>query len=132
MKSPKEIKTATVFALAASALLFLPAASWASEEITYNLVDTGVSKHSKYGTGIEMRIRAGTKPPGGFSSPEFKHVLVRLCDHFAPAVIPFVKEKTGLENPEFITVRVTVGNRFFGQYVLQTYEIENGSCGKEF
>ncbi|WP_136661122.1 hypothetical protein [Nitratireductor sp. XY-223] len=132
MKSLKEIKTATVFALVALALLLQPAASWASEEITYNLVDTGVSKHSLYGTGIEMRIKASANPPGGFSTPAFKQVLDRLCDHFAPAVIPFVKEKTGLENPEFISVRVTAGNRFFGRYVLQTYEIEDGSCGKEF
>jgi hypothetical protein len=40
-------------------------------------------------------------------------LLSGLCNHYAPFVIPYVQEQTGLEDSEFIAVRLISGGTAF-------------------
>lgn len=101
-----------------------------AQEVRWDLVDTGVLNHSLHGKGIEMRIKPDPVPDGLFSGENLTEVMSALCNHFAPSVIPFVKEKAGLTTPNFIAVRVISGG-FFGKYVSQAFEVSNDGCGAE-
>ncbi len=102
-----------------------------SQEILYNLVDTGVLNHSAHGQGIEMRIKPSSMPQGGLSGSVIEEAMVHICRHYAPSVIPFVTKQADIADPNFVAVRIISGNGIFGSYVLQAFTIENGTCGSE-
>ena len=102
-----------------------------SQEILYELVDSGVLEHSVHGQGIEMRIKPSAMPQGGLQGEVVKEALVHICRHYAPSVIPFVIEQANISDPQFVSVRVVSGNSTFGRYILQVYTIKNGTCGSE-
>ncbi|MEO1307445.1 MAG: hypothetical protein AAFV38_05815 [Pseudomonadota bacterium] len=118
------------FLKCSAVLLFFAALPAIAEDVRWELVDTGVLKHSTHGTGIEMRIKPDPMPEGLFDMPGLPELMSVLCDHYAPSVIPFVTSKTELEMPEFIAVRVISGG-VFGRYALTTYAISDNECGDE-
>jgi hypothetical protein len=101
-----------------------------AQDVRWELVDTGILNHSSHGQGIEMRIKPDPSPEGLFDSDNLGDIMSRLCRHYAPSVIPYVQEQTGLETPDFIAVRLISGGGF-GRYVLQAYVIADGGCGDE-
>lgn len=121
------------FKLLSAILLSLTsiAAPASGKEILYELVDTGVLNHSTHGQGIEMRIKPSSMPEGELDGEVIQAAMFRICQHYAPSVIPFVIEKAEIPEPSFIAVRIISGNSAFGQYVLQAYAIENDTCGDE-
>jgi hypothetical protein len=67
----------------------------------------GRSWHPKpliYGEGIETRIKPDPVPDGLFGGNDFDNLMLALCNHYAPTVIPYVIEQSGIEAPEFIAV----------------------------
>lgn len=116
--------------LAILASFFLSAALPVSaQDVQWQLVDTGVLSHSSRGEGIEMRIQPDPIPNGLFGSESFDDLLLALCNRYAPSVIPFVQKKMGIEDPNFIAVRIVSGAAV-GRYVLETYAISDGECGE--
>ncbi|MCV6586872.1 MAG: hypothetical protein OIF47_15180 [Marinibacterium sp.] len=103
----------------------LPASA---QDISWRLVDTGVLSHPAHGEGIEMRIQPDPVPDGLFRSDTLDDLMLMLCNHFAPYAIPFVQTKMGIEDPDFIAVRIVSESRV-GRYVLETYAISDGRCG---
>jgi len=100
-----------------------------AEEINYKLVDTGVASEPKLGQGIEMRFTAESFPEGGMTGPALAEHMQLMCTQFAPQIIPFVREKSGIAEFSFLAVRVSVGGRFLGRYVREKYRIEGEGCG---
>ncbi|KUP93477.1 hypothetical protein TRIHO_16860 [Tritonibacter horizontis] len=76
-----------------------------------------------------MRIQPDPVPNGLFGSENVDDLLLALCNYYAPSVIPFVQQQTGIEDPNFIAVRVVSGD-VVGRYVLETYAISDGKCGE--
>lgn len=99
-----------------------------AQDIQWKLIDSGVSSHSVHGKGIEMRIQPTPVPKGLFSSDNLDELLLALCNHYAPSVIPFVQQQANIEDPDFIAVRIVSGSGF-GRYVLETYALSDGQCG---
>jgi hypothetical protein len=111
------------------ASFFLSAALPVSaQDVQWQLVDTGVSSHSSHGEGIEMRIQPDPIPNGLFGNENLDDLLMALCNHYAPSVIPFVQQQTGIEEPNFIAVRIVSGGGV-GRDVLETFAISDGQCG---
>ncbi len=109
--------------------ILLSAAMPASaQDARWELVDTGVLDHSSHGEGIEMRIRPDPVPDGLFGDNDLDDLMLALCNHYAPSVIPYVIQQTDIEAPEFIAVRIVSGG-FTGRYVLQAFTISDGMCG---
>lgn len=100
------------------------------QEVQYELVDAGVLSHNVHGKGIELQIQPSALPDEGLSGIG-QETLANVCRFYAPNVIPFVEEKTGFEEAEFVAVRMVSGNATFGKYVLQIYTIEDNTCGEE-
>ena len=113
-----------IFALLSS---LLPANA---QDVRWELKDTGVLNHSKHGKGIEMRIKPDPLPNGLFGNKNLDKLLLSLCKHYAPSVIPFVKQKTNIGTPDFIAVRIISGGQT-GRYVLQAYTISDNQCSDE-
>lgn len=111
--------------------LFLGAAHADDSKIQYKLTDTGILNHSNLGKGIEMRIKPSSLPEGGLGGEILQKVMEKLCKFYAPKVIPFIAEKTGFSDAQFIAVRVISGNSAGGAYVLQAFAIERGTCGEK-
>lgn len=101
-----------------------------AQDVQWKLVDTGVLSHSSRGKGIEMRIQPEPVPNGLFSNEKLDGLLLALCNHYAPSVIPFVQQQTDIDDPKFIAVRIVSGGTL-GRYVLETYAIVDGQCGDE-
>ena len=99
-----------------------------AQELNFELTDTGVLKHSEYGTGIEMRITPNAMP----SADILDDVMRDLCNHFAPSVIPFVASQTGVSAPEFLSVRLTTTGGIFGRYATEFFRVDGDSCGDTF
>ncbi len=57
-------------------------------------------------------------------------MLLPICNHYAPHVVPFILQQTDLTDPQFIAVRIVTGGSF-GRYVLQLYELDGGKCGEK-
>ena len=76
-------------------------------------------------------MRITPNPPSAelFKSDTLDDLLLVLCQHYAPHVIPYIRETLSLENPEFISVRLTSGGSAFGRYALEFYTISKGTCG---
>jgi hypothetical protein len=108
------------------ALLGLPALA---QDFQWKLVDSGVLNHSSHGKGIEMRIQPNPVPEGLFGDANLDDLLLALCNHYAPSVIPFVQQQTDIEAPDFIAVRIVSGGAL-GRYVLETYTVSDGRCGR--
>ena len=51
-----------------------------------------------------MRIKPDPVPDGLFGGNDFDNLMLALCNHDAPTVIPYVIEQSGIEAPEFIAV----------------------------
>ena len=98
-----------------------------AQDVQWQLVDTGVLNHSSHGKGIEMRIQPDPVPNGLFGNENLDDLLLALCNHYAPSVIPFVQQKTDIEEPNFIAVRLVSGGAL-GRYVLETFAISDGRC----
>ncbi len=111
-----------------ASILVLAASDASAQDVQWNLVDTGVLNHSSHGKGIEMRIQPDPVPEGLFGGDDLDDLLLALCNHYAPSVIPFVQQQTDIEQPEFIAVRIVSGGAV-GRYVLEAYAIEDGLCG---
>ena len=99
-----------------------------AQDIQWQLVDTGVSTHSSHGKGIEMRNQPSPMPNGLFNNENLDDILLRLCNHYAPYVIPFVQQQRDFDNPDFISVRIVSGGAV-GRHVLESYAISDGQCG---
>ncbi|MEY8099151.1 hypothetical protein AB9F29_17260 [Falsihalocynthiibacter sp. S25ZX9] len=112
-------------------ILTILAAPVASQEILYELVDTGILTDPERGQGIEMRVKPSGVPNDGFFGESNQLALPTVCKHYAPSVIPFIADKFGLTEPEFIAVRLVSGSSIFGKYILEFYAIQNGTCGDE-
>lgn len=104
------------------------AASVSAQDVNWQLVDTGILSHSSHGKGIEMRIKPNPMPNGLFNSENLDDLLLALCNHYAPSVIPFIQQQTEISNPDFISVRIVSGG-VAGRYILETYTISDGQCG---
>lgn len=111
-----------------ASILVLAASDASAQDVRWNLVDTGVLNHSSHGKGIEMRIQPDPIPEGLFGGNDLDDLLLALCNHYAPSIIPFVQQQTDIEEPNFIAVRIVSGGAF-GRYVLETYAISDGQCG---
>ena len=105
------------------------ALSVSAQEVQWQLVDTGVLSHSLHGKGVEMRIQADPVPNDFFDKEDIGDILLDLCNYYAPTVLPFVRNKMQIEDPDFIAVRVISGG-FLGRYVLERYAIADGQCGE--
>lgn len=116
-----------VVRILASALA-LAASDVSAQDVQWNLVDSGVLNHSSHGKGIEMRIQPDPLPEDLFSGDNLDGLLLALCNHYAPSVIPFVQQQTDIEQPEFIAVRIVSGGAA-GRFVLEAYAIADGRCG---
>lgn len=114
--------------ISASVLTTL-AAPVKSQEIFYELVDTGMLADPKRGQGIEMRVTANIVPTDGFYGEINQLAMPNICKHYAPSVIPFIIDKFEMIEPEFIAVRLLSSSSSFGRYILEFYAIENGTCG---
>lgn len=112
----------TIFALLVN---LLPANA---QDVRWELKDSGVLNHSLHGKGIEMRIEPEPFPDGLFGNENLDKLLLSLCNHYAPSVIPFVKQKTDIGIFDFIAVRIVSGG-VVGRYVLQAYTISDDKCG---
>lgn len=75
-----------------------------------------------------MRIQPDPVPNGLFANENLGDLMLALCKHYAPSVIPFVLQQTDIEDPNFIAVRIVSGGAV-GRYVLETYAISDGQCG---
>ena len=116
---------------AALAVLVFGAVAVSAESIRWELVDSGVLRHSTHGEGIEMRITPNPVPEGLFGgSVDLANLLAALCGHYAPSVIPFVRERAEIADPRFVAVRITTGGTF-GRFALQAFKIKDGTCGEE-
>lgn len=111
--------------------LTLLAAPVASQEILYELVDTGMLSHPGRGQGIEIRVNSSAVPQDGFYGESNQLAMPTICKHYAPSVIPFIAGKFGLTEPAFIAVRLVSDNSVFGRYILGFYTVEDGTCGEE-
>lgn len=111
----------------ASGTIFF-ASTAVAQDIEWKLVDTGVLKHSVHGNGIEMRIQPIPFLDGLFGHENLDFVVLTLCNHYAPDVIPFVQKQIDIDNPDFIAVRLVSGGTM-GIYALQAFTIVNGRCG---
>lgn len=109
-------------------VLALAASDASAQDIQWKLVDAGILNHSSHGKGIEMRIQPDPVPEDLFGGDNLDDLLLALCNHYAPSVIPFVQQQTDIEQPEFIAVRIVSGGAV-GRYVLEAYAIADGSCG---
>lgn len=114
-------------AIFASSLLSV-ALPVSAQGVEWQLVDSGVLTHSSHGRGIEMRIQPDPIPNGLFGNKDLDDLLLALCNHYAPSVIPYVQQQTDIEEPNFIAVRIVSGGAV-GRYVLETYAISDGQCG---
>lgn len=103
----------------------------ASQEVLYELVDTGMVNHPDHGQGIEMRVIPSAVPQDGFYGEINQLAMPSVCKHYAPSVVPFIAEKFGLTEPEFIAVRLVSDSSVFERYILTFYTIESGTCGNE-
>lgn len=112
-----------------SLILVLWAGASVAETVQWQLIDTGVLTHSTRGQGIEMRIKPEPYQSGVFDSHGLPELMAGLCGHYAPYVIPYVAEKTGLKDPQFVVVRLVSGGNVSGRYVMQAYEMSGQSCG---
>lgn len=65
---------------------------------------------------------------GRFGDGNLDDLLLALCNHYAPSVIPFVQQQTDIEEPDFIAVRLVSGGAV-SRYVLKAYAISDGRCG---
>ena len=113
---------------ALASFLGLAATAASAQGVQWSLVDTGVLNHSSRGKGIEMRIQPDPVPEGLFSDDNLDDLLLALCNHYAPSVIPFVQQQTDIKEPDFIAVRIVSGGAV-GRYVLEAYAVANGRCG---
>lgn len=102
-----------------------------AQDVRWELVDTGVLNHSSHGKGIEMRIQPNPASEGLFDDDNLDDILLMLCNHYAPSVVPFVLQQTDIKDPDFIAVRIVSGDTV-GQYVLAAYAISDGRCGDAF
>ena len=106
--------------------LFVAAAS--AQDVQWKLVDTGTLNHSSRGNGIEMRIQPDPVLDVFFGNENLDDLVLAICNHYAPSVIPFVQQKFDIKEPDFITVRIISGGSV-GIYRLNFYEIKNRHCG---
>ncbi len=113
---------------ALTSILALAASAAAAQDVDWKWVDTGVLNHSSHGKGIEMRIQPDPIPEGLFGDDNLDDLLLALCNHYAPSVIPFVQQHVDIEEPDFIAVRIVSGGAV-GQYVLEFFSVANGRCG---
>lgn len=111
-----------------ASILVLAASNASAQDVQWKLVDTGVLNHSSHGKGIEMRIQPDPVPEGLFGGDNLDDLLLALCNHYAPSVIPFVLQQTDIEQPDFIAVRIVSGGAV-GRYVLEAYAIADVRCG---
>ncbi|MEO0938115.1 MAG: hypothetical protein AAFY38_08170 [Pseudomonadota bacterium] len=109
-------------------LSLLAANAVTARDVHYKLVDTGVQTHSTHGTGIEMRVELTDAPPDFFTSDALEPAMQHMCAQFAPSVVPWVKQQTGLESADFIAVRVVTGG-ILGRYALERYALTANGCG---
>lgn len=92
-------------AIRALLCILLPVAMPAfAQDARWELVDPGILNHSSCGEGIDMRIKPDPVPDGLFGGNDFDNLMLALCNHYAPTVIPYVIEQSGIEAPEFIAV----------------------------
>ena len=124
--TPEGLPVKIVRALAS--ILALTASAALAQDVQWKLIDTGVLNHSSHGEGIEMRIQPDPVPEGLFGNENLDDLLLALCNHYAPSVIPFVQQQTDIEEPNFIAVRIVSGGAV-GRYVLETYAISDRQCG---
>ncbi len=81
--------------------------------------------------GFELRLRTDT------ASREFStgYVLRGICDHFLPAAVPLVIERTEIAEPAFVAVTIVTRSWELvlgaGGRWQATYDIEDESCGRE-
>ena len=113
---------------ALASILVFAGSDASAQDVQWKLVDAGVLNHSSHGKGIEMRIQPDPVPEGLFGGDDLGDLLLALCNHYAPTVIPFVQQKTDIEQPEFVAVRIVSGGAV-GRYVLKAYSIADGRCG---
>lgn len=113
---------------ALASVLVLGASDASAQDVQWKLVNTGVLNHSSHGKGIEMRIQPDPVPKDLFGGDSLDDLLLALCNHYAPSVIPFVQQQTDIEQPEFVAVRIVSGGAA-GRYVLEAYAIADGRCG---
>lgn len=111
-----------------ASILVAVASTASAQDVQWELVDTGVLNHSSHGKGIEMRIQPNPVPDGLFGDDNLDGILLALCNHYAPYVIPFVQQQTDIEKPDFLAVRIVSGGAA-GRYVLEAYAVSDGRCG---
>ncbi|MFQ6553534.1 hypothetical protein AAD018_014450 [Aestuariibius insulae] len=109
-------------------LLLAVAPPVSAQDVQWALVDTGVLSDLSHGQGIEMRIQPDPVPDGLFGNENLDDLLLALCNHYAPSVIPFVQQQADIKAPDFIAVRIVSGTAV-GRYVLERYAISDGKCG---
>lgn len=109
--------------------LLLIAAPASAQPVNWQLVDAGVFTHSTYGQGIEMRIKPVPMEDGLFDDPNIVRIMAIVCNHYAPSVVPYVKNKLGLDAADFIAVHLISGGKVFGQYIVEFFTLENDRCG---
>ncbi len=111
------------------AFVFLTSQPILAQDVQWKLVDSGVLRHSTLGKGIEMRIEPWPVAHGLPSAEEVEPLTLAICNHYAPSVVPFVKDKSRLKEPQFIAVRIVTGGSF-GRYVLQVFALDEETCGE--
>ena len=114
------------FALVVS--LIAPLSAYA-QNVSWELIDSGILNHNLHGRGIEMRIQPKPFPKGLFEDQRLDRLFASLCEHYAPYVVPFVQKKADFQSPEFLAVRIVSGG-MFGSYALQAFENDDGGCGR--
>ena len=62
-------------------------------------------------------------------------IMRGICNHFLPAAVPLVRERTVVTEPEFVSLTIVTRNWEMvlgaGGYWQATYDIEDLSCGRE-
>lgn len=100
------------------------------QEVEWDLVDAGILNHPIHGRGIEMQIKPDIMPEGLFEDEAVFGLMASLCDHYAPVVISFVRDQTGMTAPDFVAVRLLSGDGAISSYLLQAYTIVDLQCGE--
>ncbi|MBE9637593.1 hypothetical protein [Salipiger mangrovisoli] len=120
-----------ICAVLALAMTGCPAVLSAEEnqKVELKLADVGVSTHSEYGKGVELQIRSDAVLPDGTVEGKFPELSAAICNYYAPRVLPLIAQQAQLTAPDFIGVKLLLGNGMVGKYLFQAYAVEDGSCG---
>ncbi|RVU38924.1 hypothetical protein EOI86_06575 [Hwanghaeella grinnelliae] len=115
--------------LVAMAAVLTLAAPAAAQNVDWKLLDSGVLVDTAHGKGVEMRIQPEPMVDGLFDSPEIGRIMVLLCNHYVPYVLPYVTEKFDMDKADFISVRLLSGGAVFGRYIQEFYAVSDDGCG---